>query len=93
VKLDVPERRAAELAIFGVRLLPSIEPVRMALSQNLEEYLVERNMCVVYSVPQHRQYMRSGYSSEPILAETAANLMRELFKWQTERAGIEPGAH
>ena len=78
VKLDEPERRAAELAILGVRLLPSIEPVRRAPSQNVEEYLVERNMRVAYSVPQHRQYMRSGYSSEPILAEAAANLMREL---------------
>ena len=78
VKLDDPERHAAELAILGVRLLPSIEPVRRAPSQNVEEYLVERNMRIAYSVPQHRLYTRSGYSSEPILAEAAANLMREL---------------
>jgi len=44
----------------------------------MEEYLVERHMRIAYSVPQHHQYMRSGYSSEPILAEAAANLMREL---------------
>lgn len=52
--------------------------MRRAPAQNLEEYLVKRNMRVVYSVPKHRHYMRSGYSSEPILAEAAANLMQQL---------------
>ena len=75
---DNSEPHAAELAILGVRLLLPFEPVQRAPSQNMEEYLVERNMRIAYSVPQHCQYMRSGYSSEPILAEAAANLMREL---------------
>jgi hypothetical protein len=77
-KEDSSARHAAELAVLDVRLLLGFEPVRKAPSQNMEESLVERNMRIAYSVPKHRQYMRSGYSSEPIIAEAAANLMREL---------------
>lgn len=44
----------------------------------MEEYLVQRNMRIAYTAPSHRVYMRTGYSSEPILAEAAANLMQKL---------------
>lgn len=57
--------------------------MRKAPSGNMEEALVESNMHIVYSVPKHRHYMRSGYSSEPILAEAAANLMHTLRKQPT----------
>ncbi|KAG6898440.1 hypothetical protein C0993_006864, partial [Termitomyces sp. T159_Od127] len=43
----------------------------------LEGLLVASSMRIVYSVPQHRQYLRDGYPSEPFLAEAAA---RAIFK-------------
>src|ERR1700733_9987061 len=49
----------------------------------MEETLVESNMRIAYSVPEHRHYVRSGYSSEPILAEAAANLTQTLRKQET----------
>ena len=82
-KEETPQRHAAELAVLGVRLLLEFEPVRKAPSGNMEEALVESNMRIVYSIPKHHHYMRSGYSSEPILAEAAANLMHTLRKQPT----------
>ncbi|KAG6893382.1 hypothetical protein C0992_010224, partial [Termitomyces sp. T32_za158] len=38
----------------------------------LEGLLVASSMRTVYSVPQHRQYLRGGYPSEPFLGEAAA---------------------
>lgn len=38
---------------------------------------MEKHLRVVYSIPQHREYMRSGYSSEPLLAEAAAQILYE----------------
>ena len=34
--------------------------------------LVATHMRYAYSVPQHREYLRSGYSSEPLLAEVSS---------------------
>ncbi|KAG6808805.1 hypothetical protein H0H92_002835 [Tricholoma furcatifolium] len=42
----------------------------------LESLMVASSMRTVYSVPEHRQYLRGGYPSEPFLAEAAA---RNLF--------------
>ena len=72
------DRHAAELAALGVRLLLEFGKERKAASTNMEERLVEGNMRIAYTVPQHRYYMQSGYSSEPILAEAAANVMQQL---------------
>jgi hypothetical protein len=36
--------------------------------------MVAGRMRIAYSVPKHREYMRSGYPSEPILAEAAASI-------------------
>ncbi|KAG6887493.1 hypothetical protein C0995_014910 [Termitomyces sp. Mi166 len=44
----------------------------------LEGLLVASSMRTVYSVPQHRQYLRGGYPSEPFLAEAAARAMFEI---------------
>lgn len=38
-------------------------------------------MRLAYSVPTSREYMRSGYSSEPILAEAAAILIQRKNKY------------
>ncbi|PIL27971.1 hypothetical protein GSI_09915 [Ganoderma sinense ZZ0214-1] len=69
---------AAQTAVLDVRVMLPYEPG----SSRAEAYqmeLVERHMRTVYSVPQHRNYARSGYSSEPILAEAAA---RQLNHWR-----------
>ncbi|OCH87738.1 hypothetical protein OBBRIDRAFT_805843 [Obba rivulosa] len=54
-----------------VRVSLNYEPSRQKTYDELAE-MVANHMRMVYSVPQHREYMRSGYSSEPILAEAAA---------------------
>ncbi|EKM79146.1 hypothetical protein AGABI1DRAFT_128309 [Agaricus bisporus var. burnettii JB137-S8] len=41
----------------------------------LERLLVASSMRTVYSVPQHKEYLRGGYPSEPFLAEAAARMM------------------
>lgn len=54
------------LAVADVRLCLDYEPQR---STNILDELVSQHMRHLYSVPAHREYTRSGYSSEPILAE------------------------
>lgn len=46
-----------------------------------EANLVASHMRLAYSVPTSREYMRSGYSSEPILAEAAAILIQRKNKY------------
>lgn len=59
------------LAAIALRLLLEFEPMR----QITEDKLVQGHMRVAFSVPAHREYMRSGAPSEPILAEAAARVM------------------
>src|SRR4051812_42409524 len=70
---------AAKVAPLAVRLMLDFEPRRQA-TRNLEADLVAGHMCIAYSVPQAREYLRAGYSSEPILAEAAAVAMHEFRK-------------
>ena len=78
-------REAAEVAILAARVLLDFEPAREE-SRKLEAKLVESRMRVVYSIPSHRQYMRSGYPSEPILAEAAIKGWEELRKQASRKA-------
>ncbi|KAK0486713.1 hypothetical protein EDD18DRAFT_1111115 [Armillaria luteobubalina] len=66
----------------GVKFYPPMEQlkevVQMALmcirqekSHHLQEEMVTGHMRIALSVPSHREYMKSGYPSEPILAEAA----------------------
>ncbi|THH19412.1 hypothetical protein EW146_g1745 [Bondarzewia mesenterica] len=66
--------REAQIAVVDVRLTLDFEPRRENVA-SLEATLVASHMRHVWSIPQHRQYMRSGYPSEPILAEAAARQM------------------
>ncbi|KAK7444315.1 hypothetical protein VKT23_015327 [Stygiomarasmius scandens] len=59
--------RTAKMAIIGVRLMPVVEASHM-----LARELVASHMQTVFSVPQSREWIRSGYPSEPILAEAAS---------------------
>ena len=72
--------RAARLAVLDVQLSLDFEPRREKV-QIEEASLVESHMRVAYSIPDHREYLRSGYPSEPLLAEAAA---RQLWTWRRQ---------
>src|SRR5258706_10401981 len=69
---------AARLAVLDVQLSLDFEP-RCQKVQIEEASLVESHMRIAYSIPNHREYMRSGYPSEPLLAEAAA---QQLWTWK-----------
>ena len=60
----------AALAIADVRLCFDYEPTR-SKNENIVNDLVASHMRTVFSMPSHREYFRSGYPSEPILAEVS----------------------
>ncbi len=63
-------------AAVAVRVLAEIEPQRL-FARDLEAALAAGHMRVVYSIPAHREFMKSGYPSEPLLAEAAGRIMHE----------------
>ncbi|CUA71726.1 PH and SEC7 domain-containing protein 1 [Rhizoctonia solani] len=66
-----PERAPeSELAAPSVRIGISFDSTTLA--REAESRQVEAHMRIIYAVPVHREFMRTGYSSEPILAEAAA---------------------
>jgi hypothetical protein len=71
---DKPQTDAARLAVLSTCLLLEFEPHQIVTAQLAKEKQVASHMRIVYSVPHHREYMRSGNPSEPILAEVAAKL-------------------
>ena len=76
-EIDVGAGRVDEIArtaVVDVRLMLDYEPQRVE-SHRLQADLVAGHMRICYSVPQSREYMYSGYPSEPILAEAAAQQM------------------
>ena len=72
--------RAARLAVLDVQLSLDFEPRREKV-QIEEASLVESHMRIAYSIPDHREYLRSGYPSEPLLAEAAA---QQLWLWRVQ---------
>lgn len=69
--ISAPNTRSAPLS---VRLLLEFD-ISREKAREVEMELVARNMRIVYSVPSHREYLRAGTPSEPILAEAAAVAM------------------
>ncbi|KZV92390.1 hypothetical protein EXIGLDRAFT_836493 [Exidia glandulosa HHB12029] len=59
---------------------------------SLQAKLISHHMRLVYTVPRHREFFISGYSSEPILANAAGEVMRawmsdpEPKRWKPEEA-------
>ncbi|KZV96307.1 hypothetical protein EXIGLDRAFT_431445 [Exidia glandulosa HHB12029] len=80
VQVGTPHTTNALIAVLDVRLCFDYE-TRAAVVSPHEADLVASHMRLAYSVPSHRQYFRSGYSSEPILAEAAAQALQE---WTTQ---------
>ena len=75
---------AAQSAVLDVRIMLPFEPSRDSVHRH-EEELVASHMRLAYSVPRDRRYLRSGYSSEPILAEAAA---RQLYRWRNQSVSL-----
>jgi len=77
---------AAKTALVDIRLMLDFEPRRQA-AHTMAADLVASHMRTAYSVPKNREYLRSGYSSEPIMAEGAAQQLRE-FRLQQGRSVV-----
>ena len=63
------------LAALSVRLDLEFDRTRH-VARELETVLVQQHLRIAYSIPKHRQYIISGYPSEPLLAEAAAQAIR-----------------
>jgi hypothetical protein len=81
----------ASTAVLDVLINLDFEPRREA-ARRLEADLVASHMRTAFSVPKHREYLRSGYPSEPILAEAAASQMDE-FQTRSDAASMMGGVH
>jgi hypothetical protein len=68
---------SAMAAALDVRLCLDYDTTRDA-TRLADQDMVARHMKLTYSVPDHREYLRSGYSSEPMLAVAAAQVWN---KW------------
>ncbi|CAE6420460.1 unnamed protein product [Rhizoctonia solani] len=68
---------ASGLAAIGTRVGINFDSSTRS-SNLMETKLVESHMRVVYAIPEHREYMRTGSPSEPILAEAAGRRLSEL---------------
>ncbi|KAH8109136.1 hypothetical protein DFH11DRAFT_1492957, partial [Phellopilus nigrolimitatus] len=64
----------AKLAVLAVRVLLNFNTSR-AKTQAQMVKLVQSHMAIAFSIPEHRETIRTGYPSEPILAEAAARQM------------------
>ncbi|KAH7334565.1 hypothetical protein B0J17DRAFT_770885 [Rhizoctonia solani] len=69
--------RESELAALSVRIGITFESMTAA-SREMEYKQVESHMRVVYAIPQHREFMRTGSPSEPVLAEAAAGYLNRI---------------
>lgn len=64
----------ALFAWLAVRVILSLNNAK-DIARVLEAKLVESYMRIPFAVPEHREYIDSGYPSEPILAEAAGCLL------------------
>lgn len=73
--------KEARTAVLDTRIILTYEVSRFSVRAH-ETNLVTSHMRTVYSISRHLAYLRSGYSSEPILAEAAA---RQLYNWRRDQ--------
>ncbi|KAJ1301382.1 hypothetical protein OPQ81_008646 [Rhizoctonia solani] len=78
----------SKLAAISVRVGISFDSAT-ELSRQIEAQLVESHMRIVYAIPEHREYMRTGSPSEPILAEAAARYLDEHHRFGIAHLGPE----
>lgn len=55
-----------------------------------ESGLVENHMRIAFSIPDDREYLRSGYPSEPLLAKAAATTTMAMEDAKSIRSGRQP---
>ncbi|KAH9902805.1 hypothetical protein C8Q73DRAFT_671837 [Cubamyces lactineus] len=65
-----------ELAALATRVLLDFDISRES-ARDVMQHLLSHHTLIAFSIPQHREYMRAGTPSEPILAHAAAKLMNE----------------
>ncbi|CUA77698.1 hypothetical protein RSOLAG22IIIB_06735 [Rhizoctonia solani] len=87
----VPEKSIVpNLAAIGVRIGLNFNLVTQA-SRSMEATHVNSYMRVIYAMPEHREYMRTGSPSEPILAEGAAMHLEKRSERFMETGILEAG--
>ena len=74
LKQHFPEDELAQFACLAIRIGLDFDASR-EVARKTEIELVESYMRIVFTVPDHHEYMRTGTPSEPILAEAAAQLL------------------
>ncbi|KAK0447199.1 hypothetical protein EV421DRAFT_1901321 [Armillaria borealis] len=65
------EKDVFKLALVDVRVMIEYAS-RQEKARHLQQEMVKGHMRIAFSMPKHREYMRSGNPSEPILAEATA---------------------
>ncbi|KAG5650914.1 hypothetical protein H0H81_010561 [Sphagnurus paluster] len=76
-KLGDPQDINTQYAALSVRVNLDFDTERQ-LGREQEEKLVESHLRVVFAIPKHREFMRTGTPSEPLLAEAARRLLQKL---------------
>ncbi|KAF9503396.1 hypothetical protein BS47DRAFT_1356260, partial [Hydnum rufescens UP504] len=76
VRSTIVDLAPAKTAVLDVLLNLDFEP-RRQVALDRETQLVAGHMRVAFSVPKECEYIRSGYPSEPLLAEAASRQMDE----------------
>ncbi|KAH7334560.1 hypothetical protein B0J17DRAFT_734066 [Rhizoctonia solani] len=69
----------SEVAALSMRIGITFESKTHACRE-MESRLVEAHMRVMYAIPEHWEYILSGSSSEPVLAEAAARYLNKVSK-------------
>ncbi|KAK0481268.1 hypothetical protein IW261DRAFT_1334340, partial [Armillaria novae-zelandiae] len=64
-------KEIVETTAVGIRVMIEFSPQREK-ARRLQEEMATGHMRIAFSIPSHREYMRSGHPSEPILAKMAA---------------------
>jgi hypothetical protein len=81
-----PNKECAQIAALHVRIIIDFDITR-ELARNYEEKLVGSHMRIALAVPEHWMFMRTGSSSEPVLAEAAVQILNadRNFAWDAPR--------
>ena len=73
---DTVTQLEGKLAIIDVVLTLNYEPLRKQ-NHDIQNTLVESHSRIVFAIPKHREFMRTGYPSEPLLAEAANQILHQ----------------
>ncbi len=65
-----------KLAVIDSAITLNYEPLQER-NRALHDDLVAGHARIIFAIPKHREYMHSGYPSEPILAEAANQILHE----------------